>query len=251
MTQNAISLAPCRHLQEARVVDVKDPVRISGACTSEARTQCLIKEQQTKPVVSSSLENAAYSHEATSLYLATHMLLSMDSTDVGQNHHHQQHVAVSFPFAPPAPPQQQQAHMNFVSPSSSATSTLSTFSCHSHGTTKSDHSVKRGRDQHESDSCVSDSDSFYQPPPQQSSSPAKRTRQNAYIAPTQVDPKSLLSQMGSLAAAPSSSTNNNSNLRVQFRRQLSGSNLESFFLGNSHDSMDVDTNDTRPRRMSF
>jgi len=211
----------------------------------------------------------------------------MNPTDSSQKctaqHQQQQQVTVVFQTQPPqfVPPLAHSAPLpvHFISPTSSATSCLSTQS-HSCGgsfaTTgaNSDHSnPKRGRD--DSDSHSESGNSFQAaavaPPPvaqshqqlheqqqqQQQQQPAaamKRTRANNYIAPKQVAKNSLLASMGSLAvpaAAAGFGGNNNdpAGRRVQFRRQLSGSKLESF-IGN-HDSMDVDKDESRPRSMSF
>lgn len=72
----------------------------------------------------------------------------------------------------------------------------------------------------------------------------KKLRNNTYMAPRCLPP-TFTSQTGSLVVA----NNGNDPRQVGFRRQLSTSKIE-VFLGD-HDAMDVDTETTRPRSMSF
>lgn len=83
---------------------------------------------------------------------------------------------------------------------------------------------------------------------------SKRRRAANYVPPRQV-PKTVTSSMGSVAArgALGGGTAGATNLRVHLRQQLSGSNLMEF-LGNHDDKMDVaedSAHDQRPRSMSF
>jgi len=108
----------------------------------------------------------------------------------------------------------------------------------------SDHS-KRGRDDSESDGTYSCSTETTVP-----IALSKRTRDISYIAPRKI-PNTFTSAVGSLAVSSMGSGGGtlDRNRRVSFRRQLSGSKVESF-LGGDHDAMDVET-ETRPRSMSF
>jgi hypothetical protein len=94
------------------------------------------------------------------------------------------------------------------------------------------------------------------------SSLTKRTRPNTYIAPREVG-KTFNNQVGSIAAAfvvncqqqnqQQQQPNTTGFPRINIRRQLSGSKIESFLSGSSgehNDSMDVDES-SRPRSMSF
>jgi hypothetical protein len=74
----------------------------------------------------------------------------------------------------------------------------------------------------------------------------KKSRPNSYIAPRVVKP-SILTAMGSLVGGAQGNFFSNSSVPV--RRRLSGGALEDYIGG--HDNMDMDTADSRPRRMSF
>lgn len=172
------------------------------------------------------------------------MLCSMDPPDFAQNR--SPIVSLQAVQQQQQPLPHQQGSFHYVSPVSSS-SYHSNTSIPAH----SDHSFKRCRDA-DSDSIVSDSSVILQQAilPAQPSTVPKKSRGNAYIAPRQVDKKSLLSTMGSLAQGAAMNANAASgNLRIQFRRQLSGGKLDGF-IGVDHDAMDVD-NDARPRSMSF
>jgi hypothetical protein len=99
----------------------------------------------------------------------------------------------------------------------------------------SDHPEKRERD----DGCNST-----QHIPVARPSAQKKSRRNTYVAPRHV-PATFTGQMGSLVVTK----NINDPRQVGFRRQLSSSKIEGF-LGD-HDAMEVDTETTRPRSMSF
>jgi hypothetical protein len=109
----------------------------------------------------------------------------------------------------------------------------------------SEHSTKRTR----ADSEEEEEEEAQVPMQQQMLLSPKKVRDNNYIAPRQV-PNSLISSMGSLVGGSTSMGLQNNNLRVHMRRQLSGSQLDSF-LGD-HDAMDVERPaESRPRSMSF
>lgn len=104
------------------------------------------------------------------------------------------------------------------------------------------------------------------PSQQQYASAAKKQRPNGYIAPKQI-PDSFTSRVGShlvvggnmrsstgtssMSAAGSHHPNDQVPKLVNFRRQLSSGKIECFLNGDNHDSMDVETAETRPRSMSF
>jgi hypothetical protein len=153
---------------------------------------------------------------------------------------------------PSGPPSNTFPPLHFVSPNSAGASSSSFRSipvCSEQGSFS-----KRGRDDSDSVSAASSISSNVLIPafPVATQSATKRQRPVGYTVPRQVAKNTLLATMGSLATAPGGAPgigNNNSNMQVQFRRQLSGSKLDSFI--GQHDSMDVDDTDSRPRSMSF
>ena len=88
------------------------------------------------------------------------------------------------------------------------------------------------------------------------SSPCKKKRSNHYIAPREIA-KTYNSEIGSLAAAAATQATqqqqgNNllGNMRLNLRRQLSGSKIESYLSNGCDEGMDID-DCSRPRSMSF
>ena len=169
---------------------------------------------------------------------------------------------------------------NFVSPNSSGASTASSHYSTGNTTTTNNtvnHS-KRGRGGHEQQQqqpppyagggdlgAATWHDTSHnhhhhqqqqQPPPQQplliqQQESSKRRRNASYVPPREI-PKTLISSVGSLAAAAAAPRGApGSNLRMGLRQQLSGSNLMEF-LGRD-DDMEVEdqAHETRPRSMSF
>jgi hypothetical protein len=102
------------------------------------------------------------------------------------------------------------------------------------------------------------------PSQQQYASATKKQRLNGYIAPKQI-PDSFTSRVGShvvgggsmraatgsVSVAGSHHPNDPAPKQVLLRRQLSSGKIECFLNGDNHDSMDVETAETRPRSMSF
>jgi hypothetical protein len=102
------------------------------------------------------------------------------------------------------------------------------------------------------------------PSQQHYASATKKQRPNGYIAPKQI-PDSFTSRVGShvvasanmrastgaMNAAGSNHPNDQVPKQVIFRRQLSSGKIECFLHGDNHDSMDVETAESRPRSMSF
>ena len=139
--------------------------------------------------------------------------------------------------------------VRYVSPASSASGSLLmplNGSCHDRLSLSmvSEHSTKRGRD----DCSDSEEDNNHK-----SAGLPKKTREHNYIVPRSI-PETFTSAMGSLAARSvfgcNTDTGGGSNMRVHIRRQLSGSGLDPF-LGGGDDSMEVDTEASRPRSMSL
>jgi hypothetical protein len=81
-------------------------------------------------------------------------------------------------------------------------------------------------------------------PPEVSSVTPKKFRTCSYKKPRTVRP-SILSAMGSLVGGGHGDANSS----VPVRRRLSGGHLEEYIGG--HDTMEMDTADSRPRSMSF
>lgn len=157
------------------------------------------------------------------------MILSMNGMDSGTGQ-------VS-PHYSTVPPYQSNASIPawsqsaFVSPTSSGTSLSSSDS------------TKRGRE--DGANNTQHQDPVLAPP---FLPPDKKSRANNYIAP-HTYPNTFTSTMGTLVSSHASLNWSSSLRSVPLRRQLSGSQLESF-LGD-HDDMDVDVSEQRPRSMSF
>lgn len=144
---------------------------------------------------------------------------------------------------------------NYAMPFSSSPQV--TEMCISQSMTTSDHG-KRGRDdedtsserfRHSSNTMVSVPQSQQQ---DANSSFSKRSRENKYIAPRFI-PQTVTSAMGTLtqsAHAPLFKSSSVTDIRVDLRRQLSSSRIDSFISSKDQNSMDLD-NSERNRRMSF
>ena len=94
-------------------------------------------------------------------------------------------------------------------------------------------------------------------PSPQYASATKKQRPNGYIAPKQI-PDSFTSRVGShvvgnMRGSTVASSDNVAppHRQVALRKQLSSGKIECFLNGESHDSMDVEPSEARPRSMSF